>query len=461
MNQTYWDIICVGGGISSAYMCSKIKKDFPHINILVIEKNDRIGGRLYSVDSNGSILNDVNKDELGGMRFYKTGMAKISKLVDELGLNTIDIPQYNPHNIFYFKGIQYNRHDFRINGLTVNDFIGAGINNFHNIYFKGIDVDNISNKDYDNSILKNINVRDFLKMFANATDNDVDAYISYNGYDTYTDDIQSSMFVSRNNVYNGTQQYVKEGIMEIVVRLFKQSNVTIKLNISVSSIIKDNNGVNIINTRDNNGEQSQYKCKYLIMGLTSSAIDTINSNKPIPINKNRLKMMSYSKQFAYFKCFLQFKPDTIWWRTNNKSLSTRGKSTTDLIIRQVHYYDNEDLLIYNTDKYAEELGKKFNDNKLKASKEVFNMVQKMHSFKLPEPEYDYTVYKYWKCGNNKWKIGANISDFVKKIPDGYSDQSNIYIIGDTYSSYQGWIIGAIETVDIAYSILTQSLHILF
>ena len=73
--------------------------------------------------------------------------------------------------------------------------------------------------------------------------------------------------------------------------------------------------------------------------------------------------------------------------------------------------------------------------------------------------WHYTIYKYWKCGTNHWKIGANISDFVKKIPDGYSDKSNIYIIGDTYSSYKGWIIGAIETGDIAYAILIKSLYV--
>jgi hypothetical protein len=38
---------------------------------------------------------------------------------------------------------------------------------------------------------------------------------------------------------------------------------------------------------------------------------------------------------------------------------------------------------------------------------------------------------------------------VKTIPSGIRDGSNISIVGDMYSMYNGWMVGALHSVDTA------------
>jgi hypothetical protein len=302
-----------------------------------------------------------------------------------------------------------------------------------------------------------MNMIDFLKKFANANNKDIELWMSYYGYDYLIDNVQVSIWLFDKDYYTSKytklQRYVKPGIVTLVKKLFEHSNANIFYNTKAIYIEKDINGLNLVHTINNLHQYKCYKSKFLILGITPKSINELNIINPIPIFKNRIDMIEQIAEVPLFKCFLKWDKDKVWW--GKGKLNTSGKSVTDLMIRQVHYYNDEDILVYNSGKYATELYKKFVDNPAQAAKYVFSCIQKMHPFYIPEPNYVYTIYKYWPDGSAKWTLGADVDLYSKIIPNGNIDYSNIYIIGDSYSKYQGWILGALNNVDITYPLLCE------
>ena len=64
-NQIEYDVIVVGAGLSGLASAHSLIKSNPNLKILILEANDRVGGRLYttSFDFEGT---EYNVD-LGGM----------------------------------------------------------------------------------------------------------------------------------------------------------------------------------------------------------------------------------------------------------------------------------------------------------------------------------------------------------------------------------------------------------
>jgi protoporphyrinogen oxidase len=48
-----YDFIIIGGGIAGLYSAYQLKKRYPHIRLCILEKEERIGGRMGSEDFHG------------------------------------------------------------------------------------------------------------------------------------------------------------------------------------------------------------------------------------------------------------------------------------------------------------------------------------------------------------------------------------------------------------------------
>jgi len=451
------EILCVGAGISSAYMCYQLKEHGVHSKINVIEASDIIGGRLRSVYSNVNGDEKVSYDELGGMRIFEDDVMKpIYDIIKKFNIKTVKVSLDDKNNIFFYKNKIYKKPDVRLsNGMTIDEFEDFSLANLKKEYpnFKNTDV-------YDYEHLEKMSVRQFLKKYAHANNRDIDLWFSYSGYDSYASDILVGVWLYDKDYYTSKnsdiQEYIKSGIVTIVQKLFQHSNADITYNTKVIYIEKDKNGMNIVHTMNDKHQYTCYKCKYLVLGITPKSINEINTIKPLPIMRERLQMIKQVKQMPLFKCFLKWDKDKVWWGPGKKYKS--GKSVTDLVLRQVHYYNNEDILVYNSGKYATKLYKLFSKNPAKAAKFVYYCIQKMHPFPIPEPNYVYTIYKYWP-DDPYWKKNTNVNEAVYLIPNGNMDNSHIYIVGDSYSKLQGWIIGCINSVDIALPLLLENMSL--
>ena len=81
------DIVIVGGGPGGTYLAWRFRnmRTLDAKSILLLEANDRIGGRLYSVDIPGI---DFNVAEAGGMRYIPTSQPLVTDVIDTLGIPT-------------------------------------------------------------------------------------------------------------------------------------------------------------------------------------------------------------------------------------------------------------------------------------------------------------------------------------------------------------------------------------
>ena len=79
-----YDYIVIGGGLSGLNTCYQIKKKNVNKKILLIEKDNYLGGRIQSI-----YLPNNNHYETGGIRFYPTH-KNLLKLLDNFGYKKKD-----------------------------------------------------------------------------------------------------------------------------------------------------------------------------------------------------------------------------------------------------------------------------------------------------------------------------------------------------------------------------------
>ena len=107
-----YDIAIVGGGVSGAYSAWRILQDAKDKNetlpkIVLFEQNDRIGGRLLSLEPPG--IPDT-RVEIGGMRF-SDAHRWVASLTEHLGLSIQPLPADLPENLAFVRGVRMRYQD--------------------------------------------------------------------------------------------------------------------------------------------------------------------------------------------------------------------------------------------------------------------------------------------------------------------------------------------------------------
>ena len=457
-----YNITLVGAGVSNAYLSYLLKQKYPKLNILVIEKTNRIGGRLLSMDSDGkSSTDEFVKDELGGMRMFECQtMKELINLVEELGLTLQPVSLDDTNNYFYYKGQNYLKSEFKLpNGDSISKFKADTFTKFKVDYEERNKKIFTSQDAYNDDFLRNHSLNEYYKRYNPETTDEILKIIeSYSGYDICDDNCQASIdlgqvFSVDGDIFGERRQlYVKEGYSQIPLKLFEKANVEFILNTEVRKITKEGD-YKIVHLIDSKGIRKSIKSKFISLSGTPGEIQSITSNKII--SRDRFNLCSNTIPGSLFKLFLQFPKKDKWWGKNKQF--QHGKTTTDLDIRQLHYYDNEDVLIYNCGIYAKKLNNLFATNlSLKAATDkVMSDIRKIHGRDIPNPDVAFTLYKYWPEGYQMWRIGVDIIQSAEEILNGIKDKSNIFIVGDTFSTYQGWVIGAIQTAKNAFELLDK------
>jgi len=149
---------------------------------------------------------------------------------------------------------------------------------------------------------------------------------------------------------------------------------------------------------------------------------------------------------------------------NDSKACQGGKSTTDLDIRQVHYYGEKTLLVYNSGSYGTLWHEKFSHDINRALNEVLEQVLEVHGLtELPAGvKLERFRYKYWPSGSHKWAKGTDFEGQLKYIQLGtqetpsYETHNNVYFAGDTFSLEQGWVEGALTSAE---NVLTHAFNL--
>jgi monoamine oxidase len=110
MSQATLDVAIVGGGVSGVYAAWRLLSEGRAQNVTVFEADDRIGGRLLSVEPPNMPHMTA---ELGGMRILPAVQPRIAALLERLNANpqgyepieTFAFPVDEPDNIAYLRGV--------------------------------------------------------------------------------------------------------------------------------------------------------------------------------------------------------------------------------------------------------------------------------------------------------------------------------------------------------------------
>jgi len=452
-------VAIVGGGLSGVYMAYQLQKHNNNLRVAIFEASGHLGGRLFSVDNDED--NDDNQDELGAMRIFKSQHKPMVDLIEEVGCSLVPFSLEDGENIFYYKGERMvknnaviskknNKHPLEIKREVMKKFFEA------NGGEENVDA-------WNNKELRNLSLRDLFKKYG-ATDEEFKSYISYSGYDLLDDDVTASLQVAEGVLYGSSlsddQCYIREGYQEVCKRLADKCKAKVLLNTTVKSVKYAPDGKTRMLKCEGLSGKRNVSAKVVVLSLPRNPAEKLLKSKGSKgISKDRVSVLDAVKVFPLFKCFVEWERvpgKKQWW----KELGfLQGKSTTDLNIRQLHYYDNEDLLVYSSGEYAVKWDKEFQKSPLKAKMKVLKMIKTVHNVTdIPDPDFEQTIYKYWPNGSHKWRKGVDVEKSAKLYAvgkDNNTDDATLYLCGDAMSQHQGWTMGCIQTVDMCFEAMKK------
>ena len=397
---TNFDIVIVGGGISGLFIAYKLCET--NLNILLIEKDDRLGGRIHT------IYKDGYNYECGAARFNQNHTKLISLIHDlDLEENIIKLPSNTDNKCREYKTDQKLNIQYLFTILK-------------NAY-----------KKYSNTFLQNIT---FFQLLVDVFDFETAEFIQDSfGYDSEFIHLNAdaAMKMFKDDLFTNNNYYMlKNGLSEIIQSmecyLSFYDNIKIIKNNSLINIFDDK----IITTIDT------YYFKNLVLAIPQINLKKLDAFKDSKII-NTVKPINLLRIYAKYPK----RDGKIWFQNINRT-------TTNNYIRQIIPINKEKGLImisYVDSIYAEMWSALYNNGKDALIKSLHNEIKKLFNITPPNPS-DLFVH-YWgneTPGVHMWKLGVDLNETYQKIlqPD---NKKNIFICGEAFSKKQCWIEGALET----------------
>ena len=266
-------------------------------------------------------------------------------------------------------------------------------------------------------------------------------------------------------------------------RVSENDNVTLYLNSELKTFSKDKESYELELVNVNTTKTKKVKTREIILAMPKRSLELLDQDNFFFKDASHSKVSKlidtvYAE--PSLKLLLGF--EYPWWRECLNSYY--GKSTTDLPMRQCYYFgvdeDNQHSLLLasyndmrtvnfwksmirsNDNKFIrhDEIKSKNNNLELfneKYSDEVtnvmveesINQLEELHDIKIPKPYA--SLVKDWSKdpfggGYHAWHTGIDVQKTMKLIRKPY-EYENIYIVGEAYSSDQGWTEGAFKTAE--------------
>ena len=386
-----YDNIIIGAGISGLYTGYKIKKLYPNETLLILESNNKIGGRMGAVK-----FHDTNVLIGAGIgRFDKD--IRLKKLLNELNISynkfTINM-QFSPvfkNHIDIIQTIKFLKREYK--------------KDKQNTTFKLFALSKLKKKIYKNFI-QSVGLTDYEKEDIYETLYNYGMEDNTSGW--------TGMSIDWNILLDKLAQYI---------------NIkNIKLNSFVKKINKDNNLINIKINKD-----IEYNCKKLYIATDIKTVQHILKDYPI---YKEIHGQPFIRIYAKF---------------SNESLEIMKKYVNKTTFVNTDLYkiipinNGVYMIAYSDNKSANNI-KKIVDND-KKYKNLLNLVKK--SLGINENLIiDDIITFYWKIGTHYYEpLNDNFKTRKIFIKKAQKPEKNLFIVGELISTNQGWTEGALESVD--------------
>ena len=396
----------------SAY---KIAKQFKTSDIIVIEKEERFGGRIQTLP----ISKDINL-ELGAGIFFNNNYEAIN-LVKELGLES---------KLFYKKTKSIKQHyklKFNENKYNVEKIINLDKSDFMT------NIDTLDTYKKYNNVNNNISNFSLYRIIEKIMGIDTAICMTaMHGYDgDFTSQNATDGIEMLKREYNSNMVFLTGGMTQIIDKLVEKLQflgVKLYLGVEFLNINKLNGRYRSLVVYNNN--------KYFIY---SDNIILAMPKKPlmkIPFLYQCYPLLNSVASKALMRVYLIFGNNNGWLK------DIEGTVTTNTIIRQIILINKEKgiVMIYVSDENATHLNDMYKNNMLEIEL-LFNLRKIFKN--VPKPKEMYV--KFWKDATHVWKPTIESYKESINILKPLKDE-RIFIVGEAYSQWQQWIEGAVLSV---------------
>jgi hypothetical protein len=405
-----YDIIIVGGGIAGLYSAYKIKKKYPRINILILERNregylgGRTGNDMFEGEKivTGAGIGRKHKDILL-IKLLKEHEIKTHEFITGPNYATTIIPQCDVKDVFLNLKKQYNR-------------------NIHG---------DMTFKQYATSIIGKSQYKQFV-ICAGYTD-----YEAESAYET----LYHYGFDDNYSSWTGIHIPWKT-LVEKLAKKIGIGNILHSQSVQNIRPIKNGNDTTyVIDTKINQSKTNRFEAKHVIIATT---IEPLKKMLPGASSKNSIYQQIHSQPFL-----------RIYGKFSKNSIDTMKSYVPGLLIVPGPLYKiipinpNKGvyMIAYN-DNVPATLLHKYAKNTKYNRETLARLLEKSIGIPNNMLELENISEYYWSEGTHYFDPLRGIyknRDYFLKIAQHPSE--NMWVVGEMVSKNQGWVEGALESVE--------------
>ena len=477
-HNTIYDFSVLGSGISGIYTTYLLSKQFPNSTILVVEKNNNPGGRVYTFKNKHMTV------EAGAGRFHN-GQNHIFDLIQQLGLSERILPIHNTYgyapsdntdsihtSLFDFQDDTHVMNNmktfFEHNTNTLSQSIPNAFINYDTfipIIKKGLDSflgPNtlpcselilqviVKSSKYTHNYLRSINFIELSRHF--LTHNQVEyikdsfgyyaKLVYYNSFDAI------HIFKQHINPFNNYFA-LKNGLSALISHMLlfitKNKNVVFKYNHRVDNINYSHKSSLFKIVCTLNDSHTVLQSRKCICALPKHVLENIALFQPIH------KHLSSIQCSPLCRIYVKYPKNVISADDNNQKQvwfhGIKGRITTNNDLRMIIPIDEDNgvIMISYSDSHFARKWKSIFDSKGKPG--IHTHISKLvkRSLDIDIPMFIDMNMFYWDCGVAFWGIDANSQLASQSISNHFKDIP-LAICGEHYSHLnQQWIEGSLET----------------
>jgi monoamine oxidase len=429
-----YDIIVIGGGIAGVYTTYEIHKHSPQTKILLIEKENRLGGRVHTYRDNYMTV------ESGAGRINGS-QPHIMHLIEELGLKSklkpsessaVFSPSDGTDSIESSAMDAPHKKQYSLLGPLYDNFVDVtlGPTTLPNagLILHLVVASKLMSKQY----LQNHTLETFAKKV--LTKEQVDyikrsfGYYSelviMNAYDA----IKLLNALGPSNTFYEMKGGLDQIIEKMLDRISRNNNITVWKGREVSCITYHNP---LFEIQIKNHKMSYY-CQQCICALPKQALEKFRIFAPIRPILKKVECGSLCRIYSKF--------DNVWFKD-------LFKMTTDNDLRMILPYNKKEgtiMMSYCDNFYADDWQDLYLSRGVKAvNQKLKKDMLESTGIQIPSPKR--TKVFYWECGVGYWGIGADSEKIAKQMIQPFPNMA-LFVCGENFSENgQQWVEGALET----------------
>lgn len=411
--RNIYDVVVIGGGVAGLFTVYQIHKKSPQTRVLLLEKEDRLGGRIYT-------YKDPHMTVEAGAGRFNGSHRLVMNLVDELGLaskrnQNIGDVVFRPADAT--DSVEYSEHrgaKTLPNAALVQHLV-AQSTTFSKQYLQHHTL-----SQYASQVLTKQQVQYIKRSFGYYSE-----LVIMNAYDA----IQLLKSLGPGNTFYGLKGGLEQIItrMEAIVR--KHPNIHILKRTAVTNVVYHNPVFYVCTDTSD-----IYECKNCVCALPKPAL------LALPIFRSVRPLINKITSGTLCRIYTQYDRDHVWFRDIERF-------TTDNDLRMVIPYNRNEgtiMISYSDHRFADKWEQMYRE---KGVREVNRYLreQMLESTGIRIPRPIRTKVFYWACGVGYWGVGADSKRVAEQMIQPFPDMP-LFVCGENYSEHgQQWIEGALET----------------